>query len=120
MANSATTNGATVLTVAPNKTWRGSVSLCATLAVLVGGGAATDFPSVVVSGTGASWADGDYVVRLALFVPAVGVTALSGSTATATISTGDIYVRARDNPVSLILNHGTGVTAVATAVGSAL
>lgn len=120
MANSTTQAGGTVLTIPANKIWRGSVSLCATLAVAVGGQAATQFPSVDVVGASATWADGDVVVKLALFVPAVGVTALTGSMVTATIATGLIYVQTRANPISLILNYGTGVTAVATAVGEVI
>lgn len=120
MPNSATASNGTVLTIPANRTWRGSVSLCATLAVGVGGSAATQFPSVAVSGQGATWADGDYVLRLALFVPAVGLTALTGSTATATASTGDIMVQTHGSPISLILTYGAGVTAVATAIGEVI
>ena len=117
MANSTTSPGGTVLTIPANKLWKGSVSLCATLAVTVGGGAATQFPSVTVSATDATWADGDTVIKLALFVPAVGVTALTGSMVTATLATGDITVQTRSAPLTMTLNHGSGVTAVATAVG---
>lgn len=120
MANSTTVNGGTVLTIPANKVWRGSVSLCATLAVAVGGTAATNFPEIVVSGTGATWADGDVVIKLALFVPAVGVTAVQGSQVTATLATGSIQVQTRANPINLILNYGTGVTAVGVAIGEVL
>lgn len=120
MANSTTANGGTVLTVPANKTWRGSVSLCATLAVSVGGGAATSFPAITVSGVGGTWADGDVVLKLALFVPAVGVTALTGSMVTATLATGDIQVQARANPIDLLLSIGAGVTGVGTAIGEIL
>lgn len=120
MSNTTTTNGGTVLTIPPNKLWRGSVSLCATLAVAIAGSAATQFPAITVSGAGATWPDGDVVLRLALFVPAVGVTALTGSLATASLSTGDITVRTRGNAVNLVLSYGTGVTAVGTAIGEML
>jgi hypothetical protein len=120
MANSTTTPGGTVLTVPANKIWAGSVGLCATLAVTVGGSAATSFPEIVVSGSGASWADGDVVLKLALFVPAVGVTAVTGSQVTATLTTGPITVQTRDNPITLIMNHGSGVTAAGTAIGEVL
>lgn len=120
MANTTTTNGGIVLTIPANKLWRGSVGLCATLAVAIGGSAATQFPSITVSGTNATWPDADTVIRLALFVPAVGVTAVTGSQVTATLSTGDITVRTRDNAINLILNYGTGVTAVGTAIGEVL
>lgn len=120
MANSTTTAGGTVVTIPANSIWQGSVSLCGTLAVAVGGGAATQFPSVDVVGTGATWANGDVVIKLALFVPAVGVTALTGSMVTATLATGSITVQTRANPISLILNYGSGVTAVATAIGEVL
>lgn len=120
MANTTTVNGGVVVTIPANSMWAGSVTLCATLAVTVGGSAATQFPSITVSGTGSTWADGDTVIRLALFVPAVGVTALTGSLATATLATGGITVQTRANPISLILNLGAGVTAVGTAIGELL
>lgn len=120
MANTTTTNGGVVLTIPANKLWRGSVMLCATLAVSIAGSAATQFPSITVSGANATWADLDTVVRLALFVPAVGVTAVTGSQVTATLATGDITVRTRSNSIDLVLNYGSGVTAVATAIGELL
>lgn len=120
MANTTTANNGVVLTIPAHKVWRGSVSLCATLAVGVGGSAATQFPTIAVVGTGASWSDGDAVIRLALFVPAVGVTAVTGSQVTATLATGDIEVRTRANPIDLVLTYGTGVTAVGTAIGEML
>lgn len=117
MANFTTAQGGTVLTIPANSGWQGCVSLCATLAVAVGGGAATQFPSIDVSGSGATWPNGDKVLGLALFVPAVGVTAVTGSQVTATLSTSVIHVQTRANPISLILNYGTGVTAIGTAIG---
>jgi hypothetical protein len=120
MSTTTTTPGGTIITIPANSVWRGSVSLCATLAVAVGGSAATQFPEVVVSGTQATWADGDTVLKLALFVPAVGLTALTGSQVAATINTGMIFVQTRANAISLIMNHGTGVTAAGTAIGEVL
>lgn len=121
VANSATTNGATILTIPANKTWYGSVMLGATLAVLVGGSAATSYPAVTLHGTGGTWTDGDLVASLALFVPAVGLTALTGSTATAAVSTGPISITARANPITLTLDFTTaGTSAVATAAGEIL
>lgn len=117
MANSTTVNGGTVLTIPAHSMWEGSVMLCATLAVAIGGSAATQFPSITVSGLGGTWPDGDTVVRLALFVPAVGVTAVTGSQVTAALATGRITVQTRDNPIDLILNFGNGVTACGTAIG---
>jgi len=73
---------------------------------------------VTLHGTGGTWSDGDHVIRVALFVPAVGVTALTGSTATAAVSTGNIEIQARGNPITLTLDfNGTGTSAVATAGG---
>ena len=93
----------------------------ATLAVAVGGSAATSYPDVRVSGTGGTWNDQDYVLRLSLFVPAVGVTALTGSMVTATMSTGEVQVQSRANPIDLVLNFTTtGTSAVATAIGEFL
>lgn len=121
MANSSNANGGTVLTIPANSIWRGSVSLCATLAVAIGGSAATSYPDIRVSGTGGTWNDQDYVLRLALFVPAVGATALTGSMVTATINTGEIQVQSRANPLSLIINFPTtGTSAVGTAIGEFL
>ena len=121
MANSATVNNATILTIPANSIWRGSVTLGATLAVAGGGTAQTDYPKVVVSGAGGTWADGDVVAALALFVPAVGVTALTGSMVTATISTGEIQVQSRTNPLLLKLSfNSTGTSAIGSAIGEFL
>lgn len=117
MANTTTVNGGTVFTIPANSIWRGSISISATLAVAVGGSAGTQFPSITVSGSGASWADGDTVVRLALFVPAVGVTAVTGSITTDSLSVNDIQIKTGANPINLILNIGSGVTGVGTAIG---
>lgn len=118
MPNSSNVNGATILTIPPNSIWSGSVTLAATLAVAVGGTAATDYPSVTLHGTGGTWADGDHVIRLALFVPAVGLTAVTGSTATAAVSTGSINIQSRANPITLTVDFNpTGTSAVATAGG---
>lgn len=120
MSNSATTNGGTIITVPANTTWIGSISLSATLAVTVGGGAATSYPSITASGSGGIWDDGDVVLKLALFVPAVGLTALTGSLTTESLSISGVRIQTRDNPISLILNIGNGVTGVGTAIGETL
>lgn len=120
MSNSTTSNGGTVITVPANTTWIGSISLSATLAVAIGGAAATSYPSITVSGTDGTWSDGDVVLRLALFVPAVGVTALTGALARGDQTISSVRIQARENPISLILNVGAGVTAVATAIGEVL
>lgn len=117
MANTANSDGGTVVTIAANSIWKGTITLSATLGVAVGGTSATQYPSVTVSGANSSWANGDTVIKLALFVPAVGVTSLIGASTTASLSTGDIQVRTGANSVDLILNIGTGVTGVATAIG---
>lgn len=121
MANTTTTNGGVVLAIPANSIWRGCIMLSATLAVAVAGGAATSYPSITVSGSLATWNDGDTVARVALFVPAVGITALTGAQTTTSISTGEIQVQTRANPVNLVLNFTTaGTSAVATAIGEFL
>ena len=101
MSNSTTTNGGTVLTIPANAKWFGSISLSATLAVAVAGGAATGYPSITVSGAGGIWADGDVVLKLALFVPAVGITALTGALTTESLSISNVSIQTRENPISL-------------------
>ncbi len=117
MPNTGNANGATILTVPAGKFWKGSISLSATLAVAAGGAAGTQYPSITVSGADGSWADGDTVLRLALFVPAVSLTALAGALASGNISISDIQVKAGANPITLILNIGPGVTGTGTAIG---
>lgn len=117
MSNSTTVDGGTVLSIPAGKTWQGCLSLAATLAVSVGGAAATRFPKITISGTGGNIDNGDTLVSLALFVPAVGATALTGSLTTDSLAVGPIQIQARDNPITLILTLGSGVTGVATAAG---
>lgn len=121
VANSASTNGGTVLTIPANSVWRGSVSISAALTVAIGGGAVAAQPSVTVSGSGGSWANGDVVVAVSVAAPAVGALALLGLLATNSLATGDILVQARANPLTLVLNFsGAGVSAVAVAIGQFL
>lgn len=117
MANTTNVNGGIVLTIPANSVWKGSVGLSATLSVAVGGTERAQYPSITVSGANASWADGDSVVRLALFAPSVGAAGTTGATATDSMSTGDIQVKTGANSINLILNIGVGVTGVGTAIG---
>jgi len=117
MANMTNANAGILITIPANSTWRGSVGISATLTVAIGGSAATQYPSVTVSGSGGTWRTGDTVVGLALATPAVAVTALAGLAVTASMSTGDIQVQTRANPVDLVLNIGPGVTGIAMATG---
>lgn len=120
MSNSTNVNGGTVLTVPANTTWMGSVALSATLAVAVGGSAATSYPGITVGGSGGNWNSGDTVLSLALFVPAVGATALTGAIARGDQTISNVRIQARDNPVTLTLNIGPGVSGVALAIGEFL
>jgi hypothetical protein len=120
MSNSTTVDGGTIVTIPANSLWHGSISLCATLAVSAGGAAATSFPSITLSGEGGTWPDGHTIAALALFVPAVGATAVTGSQATESMVINNVSIRARDNDLSFILNHGAGITAVGTACGEIL
>lgn len=120
MPNSTIVNGGTIFTIPANSLWHGSISLCATLAVAGGGSAATSYPSITLSGEGGTWPDGHTIAALALFVPAVGVTAVSGSQVSESMVINNVSIRARDNDLSFILNYGTGVTAVGTACGEVL
>lgn len=117
MTNSSTVDGGTVLTIPANKTWSGHLTLAATLAVAIGGAAATRYPTVTISGTGGNMTNGDALISLALFVPAVGVTALTGATASQALAIGPIQVQAGANPVTLLLTLGSGVSGAATAAG---
>jgi len=117
VANAATTNGGTVLTVPAGKVWRGHICLAASLIVPIGGAAALDRPTVTVSGTGGSWSDTDVVLSLALSAPAVGATATVGCTTSSVACASDIGVEAGANDINLLLNFGAGVTAIASAIG---
>lgn len=117
MSNSTTVDGGTVLTIPAGKRWEGCLSIAATLAVAIGGAAATRYPKVTISGTGGSLEDGDVMLGLALFVPAVGLAALTGATASQALCMGRIQVQAGANPISLLLTLGSGVSGIATACG---
>ena len=117
MSNSTNVDGGTIITVPAGKTWQGHLSLAATLAVAINGAAATRYPKVTVSGIGGNMTDGDSLTSLALFVPAVAITAVTGSLASQTISIGPFQVQAGANPVSLLLALGSGVSGSAVAAG---
>jgi len=117
MANMANANGGILLTIPAKSIWRGSVGMCATLSVAIGGSAAAQYPSVTVNGSGGTWRTGETVVGLALAAPAVAVTSLVGLAVTASMNTGDIQVQTGANPVDLVLNIGPGVTGMAMATG---
>lgn len=120
MANSTTSAAGTVITIPANKHWVGHVVLSATLTVAPGGNASTQYPSIDVSGASASWDNGSKVVTVALAAPAVGVASLIGTAVTATVCSGTITIQTRENPVSLVLNYGAGVTAIGAACGETL
>lgn len=117
MSNSTNVNGGVIITVPANSTWNGSVSLSATLAVAIGGAAVTSYPSITVLGAGGAWTNGDTVLGMALAVPAVGASALTGAIAHGDQVLPNVRVQTRENPVSLILNIGPGVVGTASAIG---
>lgn len=118
MANSTTVNGGIVVTVPANSNWLGSILLSASATVPIGGAAVATIPTVTVSGSGGNMKDGDTMAAVALAMPAVSVTALTGQQVASSMSTGFVNVQARATPVSLILNFAPGVTAVAVAAGA--
>jgi hypothetical protein len=117
MSNTATTDGGTLLTVPANSTWLGSVILSATLAVAIGGAAATARPSVTISPDAPPYSDGDTVVAVALAVPAVAALSLIGGATGATATVESISIQTGDDPATLTLHVPAGITAVAVASG---
>jgi hypothetical protein len=117
VSNSTIADGGTVITVPAGRTWQGHLTLAATLAVAIGGAAATRYPKVTVSGAGGNMTDGDSITSLALFVPAVGLTALTGALASQVVSVGPLQVQAGANPIALLLTLGSGVSGSAVAAG---
>lgn len=121
MANFASTNGATILTVPTGKRWVGTVTLSAASSGGAGDTAMSAHPSVTVSGAGArDWANGDTVVALALALPVVGALSLVGVTATSSATSGQLIIQPTANPISLVLNLPARVVGNALAAGELL
>jgi hypothetical protein len=118
LAGSATTNGATIITVPAGQTWRGSVTLSAALSAAIGVGALSASPSVTVQGTGAVPASGTVLTQLTLSTPAVAALALVGLGLTDSREAGEVKVTApAGNAVTLQLNTGSATGAAAQAHG---
>lgn len=121
MANFGTANGATILIVPANRVWKGVVTLSATVTSAAGDASTAAHPSVTVSGSGADdWASGDTVAAVALALPPVSLTALVGSAASTSVTAGPLVIRARANPISLVLNLPPRCTGNALAAGEML
>jgi hypothetical protein len=118
MANSSTVNGGTVLTIPANSIWQGCVIMSGALVNAPGGSASTVTATVAISGTGGNWNNGDIAAALTLAVPAVNLTALIGASALQTLSTAQITIQSRANPVLLVLTLPTGMSGIAVASGS--
>lgn len=114
--NSSTVNGGTVLTIPAGRSWVGSIMLAATLMINAGGAPQFDYPAITVSGTGANWTDGDFVLRLALSVPG----AVLGTQSHSELSIGLVQITAGENPIDLVLSFGADTTAAGTAIGELL
>lgn len=118
MANYGNSNGATILTVPANRVWKGSVQLAAASSGNAGDASMSAAPSVTISGSGAdNYADGDTVVSAALALPTISLTAVTGVSSATTATSGDLVIRTRANPVSLVLNLPARVVGNALATG---
>lgn len=112
VGGSATTNGATIITVPAGRTWRGSVSVSAS-----NGSAAAFSASVVTSGTGVSPTAGTALIGACGSFIGLPLTAASAAPGNAV---SDVYVSAPvGNSVSLVLNT-TASNTIATANGTLL
>lgn len=121
MANFGNSNGAVILTVPANGRWVGTVSISATATGAAGDSSMSAHPSVLISGSGADdWANGDTVVAVALGLPTVALTSLVGSAVSASASAGDVFIHARANPISLVLNLPARCVGNALATGVSL
>ena len=119
VAGDATTDGTTLLTVSAGTSASFSVTLAGSLAVGIGGSAATVLPSVSLHGTNALPADGAVLTRLAPTAPAVNALGLLGVTTSSAVYAKDLYVEApAGNSVTVRLNVPSGAVASATLVGT--
>lgn len=110
-------DGGTLISLAANQIFEGSVTLTATASVAPGGSSTTLYPSLSVSGAGGNYADGTVLASLALFVPSVAVAATTGMTASGTVTTPKFQLQSGANLIKLILTLGPGVVGTATFIG---
>jgi len=116
LCGSTTTSGGTIITIPAGRSWRGRVSLSASVVVATGGGAVNASARVSVAGAGSDPVAGDYL-RMDLQAPASVLGAVgtgdSGHTST------DMFVTApAGNTVALVLNTTNTTAQSASANGT--
>lgn len=112
------TNNGVFLTVDPNTTWNGRITLSSSLisgAGVQAAGSAT--PYIKFNGTDGNFSDGDIITKAQLSTPAQVLGALSGNKDHSDIVLSNITIQARSNQITLTLVLGGATAACATAVG---
>lgn len=112
----ATADAATIITVPAGRTWKGTVSLTASLATAIGAAATAATPTVSIAGAGATPAAGAILGR-PLNVAASAATATNGSNVAGNADTELTVAAPAGNAVTLTLQLGGATAASATATG---
>lgn len=114
----ATTDGATIITIPAGKTWRGSITVSASLAAQPSLGATTVIPTVTIHGTNSDPDDGSVLAAVAVSTPPVNLLSLLGVSSTNTVNQSGVTLKApASNSVTLQLNTTSPAVTVAVANG---
>jgi|SRR5882757_3421686 len=101
LCGNATTNGGTILTIPAGTSWKGTVTLSATVQIGSGGAAVMASARVSIAGAGAMPPAGDYL-RVDLQAPASILGAIGTGDSGSMMS--DMFITAGASPVTLVLN----------------
>ena len=112
----ATADAATIITIPAGRTWKGKVTLAASLSAALNTAAVAAVPTVSIAGAGATPAAGAILGR-PLHVPLSTATATNGSYVAGTADTDLIVTAPAGNAVTLTLQLGGATAASATAAG---
>lgn len=120
MANYANANSGTILTIGPDRMWKGQLYLSAAMTNSTNAVTAK-MASITLSGAFAdNFADGDVLAALGLSCSAVQLTSLIGAQQGSSIVSGDLVIRTRGGGVTLVLNLPPGTSGVGYAIGEFL
>lgn len=113
-----TTNNGVFLTVEPNTTWNGRITLSGALVNGAGAQAgASAAPLVRFNGNDGNFLDGDTITKLQINTPAQVLGALTGAVCNDSVVLPAVTVQARSNTITLTLVTGGATAACATAIG---
>lgn len=118
LSGMATTNGSTIITIPAGKTWRGSISLSASLSASAGLGASQVIPTVTIHGTDSDPVEGSVLTAVSVTTPPVHLLSLVGVSDNSSVNQSSVTIKSPPgNEVILRLNTTSPAVTVAVAGG---